>query len=708
MACTARLLVSVGNPTDALELAVEGKNWTDAVALLLDCAPSLIRQGRWQTLQDWAQRIPVSERAANPWVGYWLGRSVVSIDPGAARTAFERAYDAFHDANDKTSELLAAAAVLEALYYEFRDFTPMDPWIDRVAELLGTQTPICAREDELRVYSTFMMAASFRSPEHSMLRRCAQRTAQLLGEPIDPNLRVGAVSMLCSYAVMSLDSDAEEAALREAPRLLSSPDVTALRAAFCIASQGYLHYTAGRNGEALACFDRCDAIVEAQQLQERLSISRLWRGLCQRRAGLLDEAEQTVARLMAEAKQPTGQRAAVFALLKAVVAFDRGDFQPALRHAAEAQRIAEEAGQFNGGTLLIIVTANIAIGAGQFEMAEESLRRMRARVTGPVTANYLAAIALNESWLAHRRGDQEDRNRLLREALEQASDAKARVRLRWYPNALSELLPIALSGGIEVQTARWLAREFGVQPRPPDVKDWPWPVQVRVLGRLELLLDGVAPAFSHKIPKKPLALLGALIAFGGHGVPDQRILDALWPGDEGDSAYRSLTTTTRRLRELLGDKEAVRHTGGKLYLDPHRCWTDVWAFEHALDSRDRAGAAHAIDLYRGDFLEGDEAPWVVPMRERLRGKFIGAVVAEGESLEHSGHYEDALRCYQRGLDADDLVEGFYQGLMRCYDRLNRRTEAVAAYRRLRQVLSVTLGISPSYQTDQIYKSLLVS
>jgi len=318
----------------------------------------------------------------------------------------------------------------------------------------------------------------------------------------------------------------------------------------------------------------------------------------------------------------------------------------------------------------------------------------------------VGAIALNEAWLAHRREDAAGRNRSLREALEHAADPRARMRMHWYPNALSELLPVALTQGIDTDVARQLAREFGVRPQPADIEDWPWPIRVRVLGRFELLLDGEAPAFSRKTPKKALALLCAMLAFGGTGVAEQRIVDALWPDDEGDSAHGSLVTTVRRLRDLLGHKDAVRHSGGKLHLDPDHCWVDAWAFEQALDDGGPAAVTRAIALYRGGFLDGEEqARWAVPMRERLRRKFIQAVMSAAERYERDGQDALAIACYLRGIDADDLVETFYQGLMRCYGRLQRRTEAVSAYRRLRQVLSVTLGLAPSAATERLYQSL---
>ena len=93
------------------------------------------------------------------------------------------------------------------------------------------------------------------------------------------------------------------------------------------------------------------------------------------------------------------------------------------------------------------------------------------------------------------------------------------------------------------------------------------------------------------------------------------------------------------------------------------------------------------------------------MRERLRAKFIHALGNLGKQLEARGMDDAAIGWYLKGVDADPIVEPFYQGLMRCYDRLDRRTEAIGAYRRLRQTLSVILGIKPSASTEKLYDSL---
>ena len=110
---------------------------------------------------------------------------------------------------------------------------------------------------------------------------------------------------------------------------------------------------------------------------------------------------------------------------------------------------------------------------------------------------------------------------------------------------------------------------------------------------------------------------------------------------------------------------------------------------------------------RGSFLPEDEGePWSVPARERLRGKFIHLLATYGRSLEDAGDTDGAIRLYLRGIDADPIVEAFYQGLMRCYERLGRHTEAISAYRRLRQTLSAVLGLSPSADSQALHRLIV--
>lgn len=698
-----------GHSEEAFASFVDADDWPGAEKVVIESASILIKQGRWQTLGQWIDALPAARVESNPWIGYWLGRSATFLDPASARPILESAYGNFLDNRDEVGQLLTATTILEGIYFSFENLKPMDPWIDRVVSLLqrGVQPP--ANEDDLRVHSAVMMGATLRAPMHSMLASCLQRVLALLKEPFEPNLKVAAASMLHAYSNVAMDLEVERIAISIARPLLVSKELSPKRALFYWTAEGYSHYVRGRYAEAFACFDAADAIVGEHGIQHINAASTITgRGLCERRAGLLDLAEATTRRTEALLLPATGQPRARLQLMQAVVAFDRGNMQYAIESGLKAYKTYDEGGFFNGLVTVGTVVANMAVAGARFDIAEAILLRLRGEKYGAIAENYVAAIVLNQAWLEHRRGNASLRDVFLREALQGAWKEGTRVRFHWYVNALSELLPVALSQGIEADLAVRIAREFSVLPQPADVEAWPWPIKVYTLGRFDLLIDGKTPEYSRKMPRKVLALLKAVVAFGGSGVPEQKLMSALWPEEDGDAAHRSLIATLHRLRKLLGNARAVRQAGGELTLDPGICWVDAFAFESRIEriAPEPHQLEKAIDLYRGVFLAQEEdAPWAVPARERLRAKFIRAVARRASDMESAQDHEPAVALYLRGIEADPLVENFYQGLMRSYDRLNRRTEAASVYRRLRQTLSITLGVQPSVASQLLFDSL---
>jgi DNA-binding SARP family transcriptional activator len=239
-------------------------------------------------------------------------------------------------------------------------------------------------------------------------------------------------------------------------------------------------------------------------------------------------------------------------------------------------------------------------------------------------------------------------------------------------------------------------------------------VELFAFGPFTVLKDGAPLIHCRKTPKKPIALLKAILALGGRDVSGRHLSDALWPDEEGDAARNVLAVNLHRLRRLLGENDAVVLHDGRVSLDARRCWADTWTFERLLGSAAEASSEarpillqRALALYRGPFLAGDpDEPWALSMRERLRAKFIRHSVELGRLLEESGQWDQAIACYQRGLEGDEFAEAFYQGLMRCYRQLDRRAEGVAVYRRLCRTLSVILGLAASPASEALFRELL--
>jgi DNA-binding SARP family transcriptional activator len=430
-------------------------------------------------------------------------------------------------------------------------------------------------------------------------------------------------------------------------------------------------------------------------------LAGVWRTLAHYGAGELLAAKTTLLRTDKLQALDSHVITAAHENARARVAFGYGYFEDALKHNQAAIDIIEGAGPYVNLPELVVLHTYMSISADQRKLAQKALKRIRSE---PGLVDFLrfgGAIALLDAWRTLRYGDIDQCIDTLRGALKLAHDSRDRQRMRSFPKALEELLPIALARDIETDVTRRLITDCGIAPPPTAPESWPWPIKIYTLGRFEILIDGKPAAYGRKSPKRTLALLKALIALGETNVPEQRLADLLWPDLEGDAAHESLAAALHRLRRLLGDKDALFQSGGALSINQQRCFVDARAFEaYGNDS------SAMLELYRGDFLSGDgDVPWAASMRERLRGKFIRAIESLGRESELEEAYDEAIAMYLRGIDADDLVEPFYRGLMRCYAKLDRRAEAAGVFRRLRQRLSVTLGSSPAPETQRLFDEI---
>ena len=713
----AAALLEEEQPEAALDLNLESGAWDEAARIIVVLAPALIAQGRWQTLQEWVFALPNEHVRGNPFVRYWLGCSRVLVDPVSARPILEDAYDAFLESGNELWQILCGAAILEAICYEFDNFAEIDRWLDRLAPLLAKELELPTVEDELRLHSAILMGATIRAPEHPLLAQSVARVEELLLRPLNVNLKLGAATMLHFFSHLAVDPVAERIASQEAEPLVGLGHAAPIRTARFLTVEGYTHYMHGRHDRALSCFDRAIAITTEHRLSEVMLNAETFRALCQCRAGMLDEAEQTVRRLEIINRPLKDLRIAPLAFVKAILVCKQGDAEQAGKHLLEALNMPRRPGMFVAELHMRIISANILIEAGDYLRAAELLQQAHEKIQGSVTRHFSAVIAMNQAWLAHRQENYVRRNELLLLALGGAKDERARMRLRWYPNALSELLPIALTEGVEPDMARKIAREFDVRPEPPGIEQWPWPVKIFTLGRFGVVLHDKLLSFPRKTPRRLIGLLKVLVSFGGHEVSEQKLIDALWPEEEGDAAHHALTVALHRLRRLLGDTRALLVEDGTVSLNREYVWIDALegertfaAAEVALTGSNQAAFDQAVTtlgmFYRGQFLPADtDAPWSVSMRERLKARFVQFVTDYGEALESSAHWDKAADWYRRGLAADDLSEPFYQGLMRCHLETGECAEGLIVFRRMRQILSVTLGIQPSPQSESLFRSL---
>ncbi len=703
----AQLLEDEGQQDPAIRLYLQAADWAGAKRLMLAAAPGLVAQGRGVALRDWIGALP-TDLAQDPWVSFWSGVAITRAAPTQARPSFEHAFREFAAQGVVRAQRTVCTEIMLGYMHEFANLAPLDEWLMQLQRLVAQDPSFPSAAAELQVRTAELFALSFRQPRPDELSVCVARVQELLAADAPPDIAALAAGSLLMHLYVMADLNA---CARVAARIRALHEDSGLSPVTRALGYLQLGHAALRSGDAPGAEELLNHALDtgaehAIGLSTVYVYSHLGLAFCALARGDATKADMHRKKLEQYWMPSRKIDGAANLRLQFWIACHRRQWDTALELARRHQAAAHDSGvfmlSFESNILLAIVCAQTRRDA---ECAA-ALQPIRDKLAGTAYAHFAYEVDLVEAYRALLSGDSVTCHTKLRSGLDQSKADQGLFLLRMQPQILSRLAAEALAADIETGYVIETVRRLRLLPPPVVPARWPWPLKILTLGQFEVQRDGQPLEFSRKTPKKTLALLKAIIAFGGRNVREQLLLDTFWSDEEGDVAVRSLTAALHRLRSLLGDNDAIQQLGGKLSLDITRVWVDAWAFEKLTSDSSPCDAEQLLGLYRGGFLAEDEGePWPVTMRERLRGKFIHALGEVARRIELEGRYEQAVECYLRGLDADPAIEGFYQGLMRCYARLDRKSEAIAAYQRLKKMLSILLALKPSASTEKLYASL---
>jgi len=717
----ARLLEESGQTESAVSLLCEAGDWDGMAGLIMKHAPSLLAQGRNRPLQKWLESLPRDALEKNPWLLYWMGSCRLPFDSSFARPCFEKAFEKFRIKEDTAGLFLAWSGIVASIIAGFEDFKPLDQWVSVLEEMMVFVKGFPSSEIGLRVSSSMFSALMLRQPEHPKIEGWAERALFLAEKCSDLNLQIQTLARLVTYRTFMGDFRNAALTMNSLRQRASSRNVEPLSMIHAKHAEAVYLQLTGQHEESLK------AVSKGLELSRQAGIhvyENFLRGQGAANAfnlGDFTTAEIFLKKMALPLKALRPWDACFYHHLRTLEALTKANTKQAALHADLALKFCKDMGNPFSLVQCNLGKAHVLHQFGKDGEANEYLaqslemaRKMKSRLWEFYGLFAQALFALDQG---------EDASCLvfLRKALEMGKEEGYISTFIREPSAMARICARALDAGIEVQYVQELIRRRNLMPEKPilHIENWPWPIKIYTLGRFELIKDGKPIRFLRKAQQKPLSMLKALIAFGGKEVREDQIEDALWPEADGDAAHRSFKTNLYRLRQLLGHEEALQLKEGRLTLDPRYCWADVWAFEDNLsraeslweEGQDESAVRlteKVLEMYKGAFLSREiEQPWTMSTSERLRGKFLRSVGKLALYWKQSDQWEKTLNCYQKGLEVDDLAEEFYQGVMTCYQKLGRNTEALSIYNHCKRTLSSTLGVEPSPKTEAIHRSLLL-
>jgi len=221
--------------------------------------------------------------------------------------------------------------------------------------------------------------------------------------------------------------------------------------------------------------------------------------------------------------------------------------------------------------------------------------------------------------------------------------------------------------------------------------------RLTTLGGFAFDVNGTAT--SGPSTRKARAVMTYLILHRNAETPRDRLLEIFWPDSDPDHARASLNTALWSIRRCLRTAGA----DADVFLQTSKAtvrWTgdtkvDAQQFTE-LAARDESARA-ALDLFRGEFLEGDYDDWAVTERERLASAYeslLARVIRTSKDTDAA----------QRFISRNPYDEDAYAALIDAELAAARRSSAVSWLERCRKALA-EVGEKPSDAFEARFKGV---
>ncbi len=235
-------------------------------------------------------------------------------------------------------------------------------------------------------------------------------------------------------------------------------------------------------------------------------------------------------------------------------------------------------------------------------------------------------------------------------------------------------------------------------------------LQIDLFGGLAIRVDGQrAPDLA---TRKAEALL---IYLACHPQPHQRetLAELFWDDLAPDRAAGNLRLILNQLRQHFAPFLDVTRQTIALRGDTP-CLVDAQTFERTLagEPQDMQTIAGALELYRGDFLQGFHvrdargfSEWQAAQAEQWRRLALDWMQRLVDRYIAHSRYVEARTWALRLLKLDSLDEAAHRLLMLLYVRSGQRHAAARQYQACRQLLQEELGLDPEPATEALYQRI---
>jgi len=220
---------------------------------------------------------------------------------------------------------------------------------------------------------------------------------------------------------------------------------------------------------------------------------------------------------------------------------------------------------------------------------------------------------------------------------------------------------------------------------------------------------------------KEQELFSYLLVHRNRPHPRESLASLLWANTSTERSKKYLRQALWHIATALQDSGTeqkllqVEHDWVQLKMQPG-VWADVVVFDDAfavaqgiaaakLDTATVTRLKEAVEVYKGDLLEGWYQDWCLFERERFQNSYLYMLDKLMAHATEHGDYEAGQAYGAMILSYDRASELTYRRLMKLRFEAGDRTGALRQYQRCVTALREELGVKPERRTQQLYEQI---
>ncbi|MDH5572046.1 MAG: hypothetical protein OEY89_09790 [Gammaproteobacteria bacterium] len=703
------LLAEENEYESAIELLMTAERWGSILDIINRYSTVLLEQGRNKQLIQWLDRLPDESLNSDAYANYWYGMALLNYENIAARERFINAYNLFKKDRNSKGVYLSWSGIADSFSFSHNNFTGAKAWLNEFNKIKLTLSKLLMPEVRVRLLFSKAMLMYWADPVNPELRTLIGKIELLSKIAPDKTLKILCITQLLFFYGQQGNSIKINQLSSVFLKYVNDKSIPKHLLVF-------IHTLLIACDYLTADFKMTENEIDLAYKNFNDSGLSFFSGFMLPHAiyhaelkGDAKRVRMLIEKYKADVSEDSDMDYGHYHLHVAVCLIMEEDFTRALLHVQTATELTHQARASFQEHHCRMVQAYIYTETDQYDLAEEELEKSKLFFDAFSCYSGNAVILFIRSWIALNKGEHDRHIHHLTDALNLLQERDIRSCFFWPHKIIRKLCAIALDNNIRPEIVTKIIKIYQYTPDHEKIISdrWPYRIKIYTLSRFGIIKDDKPLRLSDKHQQ----FIKALIAFGGRDVHEETLSNALWPDADGDVAHQNFATTLHRVRKDIGS-DIILLRQNHLSLNPDFCWIDIWALKRTLSEIEKSLihsedgltelANRAISLYQGPFLGTDEHQfWMLPAREQLRNKYLKILDSLGDRFCQLGEYHQAIDCYQKGLEVDDLSENHYQGLLNCHFLLGNRAEGLALYQRCYVRLAEGLGITPSKTTEEL-------